>query len=81
MKIYDIRRSKDFFNSLSECKGAVKIISGDGRSIEFSGSRKELLNTELGCFDGTIPQIEVCFQETEDLHHILNFILNEKRTA
>lgn len=81
MKIYNIRKSKDFFNRLSGCEGEVEIISEDGKAVKFTGSKERFWESELSCFDGTIPQIEVKFQKTEDLNRIISFVMNERRTA
>ncbi|MBO5551712.1 MAG: hypothetical protein J5966_07110 [Lachnospiraceae bacterium] len=81
MKIYNIRRSKDFFKKLADCKGEVQIVGEDGKAVRCVGSTEAFLQSELSCFDGVIPQIEVKFQRPEDLDGMLNFIMNERRSA
>lgn len=81
MKFYNIRQSKDFFERLSECEGVVNIINDDGYAAEFTGNRKDIPDQGLGCFDGSIRQIELKFQKTEDLDKMFRFIMNERRSA
>ena len=81
MKIYNIHRSGDFFRNLSKCEGRVSIVREDGNIAEFRGHDKDFQNSELSCFNGTIPKIELKFQKAEDLDRILNFIINQRKYA
>ena len=81
MKIYNIRKSKDFFETLSSCEGKVEIIKEDGMVVEFSGCKGSFQSSELSCFNGTIPMLELKFQNIEDLDRILNLIMNQRKTA
>lgn len=73
MKFYNITKTRDFFEKLRDCEGQIDIIGNDGSIIPFGSG--------LCCIDGTIRQIELRFQNTEDLDMMLNFTLNERRSA
>ncbi|MCR5774398.1 MAG: hypothetical protein K6G42_04875 [Lachnospiraceae bacterium] len=79
MRFYNIRRSQDFFTTLSNCTGKVDIVKENGNVVEYSGNKNE--DSDLICFDGSIRFIELKFQKTEDLDRMLSFIMNEKRSA
>ncbi len=77
MTFYNVRRSKDFFENLSRCKGRIDIVKDNGSIISFDSGSKN----EFGCFDGLIRYIEVRFHNPEDANRMLSFMLNEKRSA
>ena len=69
MKFYNIKKSRAFFEKLNTCEGQIDIIGNDGSITPFGSG--------LCCIDGTITQIELRFQNTEDLDRMLHFALNE----
>ena len=73
MIFYNIKKTKDFFEKLRGCEGQIEIVGNDGSVTPFSHG--------LCCIDGSIEQIELRFQKTEDLDRMLNFAMNEKRSA
>ncbi len=77
MTFYNIRRSREFFEKLSECDGKVDIVGENGSTVEYLNNNKNI--TE--CFDGMIRRIEIRLHTPEDINRMMNFMINEKRSA
>ena len=78
MKFYNIHEAKDFMSKLSECDGRVDIVSDDGRTVEFMGGSSMPKETKWNYFDGTIKQIELKFQNPDDLTEMLMYVMNRR---
>ena len=66
MKVYKIRNTEAFFETLSECKGEVKVIGKDGIGVTISPGSEEikvLKNTYLGAM---IDDVELKMNNSSD---------------
>ncbi len=81
MKVYKIRNTEAFFETLSECKGEVKVIGKDGIGVTISPGSEEikvLKNTYLGAM---IDDVELKMNNSSDALKMLSFMVTMDHVA
>ena len=88
MKLFNIKDTKRFYETVDACVGPVLVTSSDGRSEDFRNNTllREVLET-ASC-NGGISTIELRVSHPTDMRRLINFMagsyfgpLAEKKTA
>lgn len=80
MKVYNIDNGKAFFEELAACKGAVEMVSEEGRHLPLTtGTNGEMI--PMTCFQGAIRELELVFQNEEDCSRIFSYLMNKRGLA
>ena len=81
MKVFKIRDTEGFFETLSECRGKVEVIGKDGTGVSVSPDSegmKVLKSTYLG---GMINDIELKMNDSSDVLKMLDFMVTMDHVA
>ena len=81
MKVFKIRDTKGFFETLSKCTGDVEIIGKDGTSVSItpdSDKMQLLRNTYIG---GMINEIELKLSDSGDILKMIDFMVSMDHVA
>lgn len=81
MKVYNISDSREFFEKLTACRGTVELVDEKGARLPIP---KAPLSSDPGlmtCFRGTIREMELRFQDPEDMDKILHYLMNKRNLA
>ncbi len=81
MKVYNIRDSREFFEKLTSCSGTVELVNEQGTRFPLPKSSLPSDPWLMTCFQGTIKEMELRFQDAEDLNRILNYLMNKRDLA
>lgn len=75
MKIYNIKNTKKFFETLSECKGDVELVNAEGKHIALSDKTGSNLNILSETYvNGMIKEIELSFADQKDAVMIFQYL-------
>ncbi|MFG6332966.1 MAG: polya polymerase [Lachnospiraceae bacterium] len=81
MKVYNINNSREFFEKLTACKGTVELVNEEGKRLRLADGPLTPDTLLMTYFKGTIREMELIFQNSEDCARILSYLMNKRHLA
>ena len=75
MKIENITDIDGFFEVVSECKGSVELVSGEGDRINLKSKLAQIVAMANLFSNGYIRELDLVISEPEDVNRLLKYII------
>ena len=75
MKILNITEPNKFFSAVSECRGRVELVTGEGDRLNLKSKLCQYITLTQMFTDATIDEVELIVSEPEDLSLLLNYLV------
>ena len=74
MKITNLSNVEGFLKTVSECKGAVELVTKEGDRLNLKSELTKYVALTSFFKDSKIPEMEVILSEPDDAVKIINFL-------
>lgn len=75
MKVKNITDVKRFFEIVDSCKGKVELITHEGDRLNLKSKLSQYFSLAEIFSDGTIPEIEIVAYDHDDMHLLIDFLI------
>ncbi len=77
MKVQNIKDVEKFFEVVDSCVGKVELVTGEGDRLNLKSKLCQYVSLANIFSNGaSIPELEIVAHEPEDIHKLLNFMMN-----
>lgn len=77
MKVQNIKDIEKFFEVVDSCEGKVELVTGEGDRLNLKSKLCQYVSLANIFSNGeTIPELEIVAHDPEDVHKLLNFMMD-----
>ena len=77
MKILNITEPNNFFSAVSECRGRVELVTGEGDRLNLKSTLCQYVALTQMFQDGQIEGVELCLSDPADFSRLDPYIVRE----
>lgn len=77
MKIKNITEPVKFFETLSNCKGTVELVTGEGDRLNMKSKLCQYIALTQMFKDASIDELDLVVSEPEDMDMLIGFLIRE----
>ena len=78
MKFYNLSDIDGFFKAIDSCKGRVELVTSDGDRLNLKSRLCQFVSFANIIATNPIEEIEIVASEPEDVHRLMQFMMNHK---